>query len=672
MNRKFEAAANRAQALLEEAGIHLTLGGEPTFVPIDPVGAEWNFTAVGPTKLDYAKKMAAVLVKTAMPGALQVLAPGKLYPGEVNPRWVVRLIARKHGGPFWNVDRTTSAEPTLIDLETAVAALGSSLKMQRRWMSFRDPNAPLPIFALPLDYTQEEGWKTAVWPMKALERVALAAPGPAGLRLPLQLLPEDALRRALTLEIRDGELRIFLPPLPMEGFESLVALIENICTTEVRCPVAFDGYVPPDLKGEWVILGLAADPGVLEINIPACRSLQEYAGWIGTVNAAAQQCGLRPWKEVPGDAPVGSGGGNHLLWGGATIEENPFFTRPAWLVSILRYFQHHPCLAYLFTGHYVGSASQAPRTDESARDLYDLEMAYRFLESLPEGDHRVNINETLRHLHTDVTGNSHRAEASFDKFWNPASPAGCLGLIEFRAIETVPHAEWTAAIALLWSSIAARCAKVPFTKPLKNFGMQLKDRYFLPSVLWGDLTDIFADLEKTAGIQLDTDVYRALWEWKFPLLLSVGRGGARLSIRRAHESWPLLCETPVEGGSTSRFVDTSMRRLEFAATEAFLADRRIYVAEREVCLQPVHGDLHLAGLRYRHSNLYPSLHPGIPVQLPLALEIRNAQNRRISVHELTPTQETFAPADPIKGSVATLPPCKPGRTGDMTYDLRIL
>ncbi len=52
------------------------------------------------------------------------------------------------------------------------------------------------------------------------------------------------------------------------------------------------------------------------------------------------------------------------------------------------------------------------------------------------------INETLRHLQTDVTGNSHRSEMSFDKFWNTSWPPGALGLIEFRAIESLPRADW--------------------------------------------------------------------------------------------------------------------------------------------------------------------------------------------------------------------------------------
>ncbi len=256
------------------------------------------------------------------------------------------------------------------------------------------------------------------------------------------------------------------------------------------------GYVPPDEQKRWTTLGLAADPGVLEINLPACEGWSEYDSWLGKVTDACEATGLRSWKESLWDFPQGSGGGNHFLWGGPSLDEHPFFTRPAWLAAVLRFWQHHPSLAYLFTGCYVGASSQAPRPDESARDLYDINMAYTFLETLPPGDHRELINETLRHLQTDVTGNAHRSEISFDKFWNPSWPAGALGLIEFRAIESLPRADWMSAIPLLWTCIAAHLLEAKAPAELKRFGPKLHDEYFLPSRLLADLDDILAELKK--------------------------------------------------------------------------------------------------------------------------------------------------------------------------------
>ncbi len=132
-------------------------------------------------------------------------------------------------------------------------------------------------------------------------------------------------------------------------------------------------------------------------------------------------------------------------------------------------------------------SSQAPRPDESARDHYDLEMAYRHLESLDAGeDHRYMISETLRHLHIDLSGNTHRSEISFDKFWNLEWETGCRGLIEFRAIETLPHPEWMSAVALLWTCLIATLFEPRRVHPLAVHGTRLHDYYFLPSGLWKD------------------------------------------------------------------------------------------------------------------------------------------------------------------------------------------
>ncbi|MBV9128077.1 MAG: transglutaminase family protein, partial [Verrucomicrobia bacterium] len=83
-----QRVAARIEARLRAAGVKLTLGGEPTYVPEKPEGAEWQFVAVGPTKLRYAYALAKALVADALPGAVTIFSPGKSYPGEVNPRWV--------------------------------------------------------------------------------------------------------------------------------------------------------------------------------------------------------------------------------------------------------------------------------------------------------------------------------------------------------------------------------------------------------------------------------------------------------------------------------------------------------------------------------------------------------------------------------------------------------
>ena len=620
------ATAAVLEARLDAAGIALTMGGEPTLVPDDPQGAEWSVAADGPTKLRYARALAAELQRIAWPGSTLIYCPGKRYDGEVNPRWALRLITGPQERPLvaWPQDQTTSGaaavarEPLpLPSPEQALALLqhlGEGLGLAVQPLPLRDPLEPgRRVWAVPLS-CEEDRWQTVTWPLAEELRELIPAHGPAGLRLPLQHFPEHALRQVLTLELDSEGWGLFLPPLSREPLEQLLRLLA--AASAGWCKPELSGVLPYDTADHWQVLGLTADPGVLEINLPVCPSWQAYASWIERLEQAGAAVGLRSWKQV-GDRIEGTGGGNHLLWGGPSLESNPFFSRPAWLVGILRYWQHHPSLAYLFSGRSVGPASQAPRPDEGSAALLDLELAHRTLEGLPAGDQRVPIGETLRHLHADRSGNTHRSEISLDKFWNPAWTAGCQGLLEFRALESLPHHQWTSAVALLWRALAVRLLD-PAKRPeaLKPWGEALSDRAMLPSELWADLEAVLAELAAD-GLPLDPAPFRAIWAWRFPVLLHWRDGDAELTIRQALEPWPLLCDTPVEGGSTSRFVDSSLRRFELITSPAFRRRYRLQLQGRQL---PLPGEGPRA-VRFRQEALFPCLHPCLPNQVPLRLDL---------------------------------------------------
>ncbi len=679
------AVAVEAERRLSGEGIRLTLGGEPTVVPLEPDGAEWSVAADGPTKLAYARRLAEELQRRAWPGSTLLFCPGKRYDGEVNPRWALRLLTGPGGRPLvgWPQDRVSGAAEALPakQAKAFLKRIGAALGCRFRPLRLRDPRDPgNRVWAVPLCHrapSEDEpeapvGWQAASWPLAKSLRELLPALGPAGLRLPLQHFPEGVLRQVLTLEISSTGWNLFLPPLAREPLEELLTLIAAASAGWSRPDLS--GVLPVDLEGRWQVLGLTADPGVLEINLPVCHGWADYAGWIHLLAEASDAVGLRSWKQQ-GDQQEPTGGGNHLLWGGPSLEQNPFFSRPAWLVGILRFWQRHPSLSYLFSNRSVGSASQAPRLDEGSASALDLQLAHRAIEQLPEGDQRQLISETLRHLHADRSGNTHRSEISFDKFWNPAWSSGCQGLIEFRAIESLPDPGWTAAIALLWSALAAHLLN-PAHRParLEVFGERLHDTCQLPAFLWDDLCEVL-DLLASDGLALQPECFRAIWDWRFPLLLRWEHEGAQLEIRRALEPWPLLCDVPVEGGNTSRFVDSSLQRLELKANTRLLQTCRLWLNGRPLPL----GDGWL-GLRYRHSRLYPSLHPCLDPHLPLrlAIEAPGAPLARFCLGAERGRFEAVAPsaveageAEPLTlwcGDGAPWPAPPPGRR---TLDLRL-
>lgn len=609
------AAGAAAQGQFDQAGFALTLGGEPTYVPLNPQGLEWNIAANGPTKLSYAYALAAQIKKQELPSSICLFCPGKHYPGETNPRWALRLVCKRDRAALvnWPEDGPLTIKPSLL-----LKAVGKNLGIKLEPIKFKDPLDPnREVWAVPLS-DHNKHWATAPWPLKKKERLLGSSDGPPGLRLPLQNLPENVPLQLLTLHCSAESWGLFLPPLAQNSFEELLQSIAYLLNENQLAAPQLSGVLPIDLEASWTVLGITADPGVLEINLPVCESWLVYSEWLLALEKATKKVKLRSWRETSKGQSSGSGGGNHLLWGGPTLESNPLFQHPGWVAAVLRFWQANPCLAYLFVADPVGAASQAPRSDEIGAPLQDLKMALIALEQLPAGDQRQQIGETMRHLQVDRSGNPHRSEISFDKFWNPGSLAGCQGLIEFRAIESMPKAEWMAAVALLWSCIGALLLEPQNrNKGLIDHKEKLHDQYLLPSFLWSNLEEILLQLSG-AGFKLEEAIYREIWQWRFPVVLHWQRGEAELVLRKALEPWPLLSDVPELGAVTSRFVDSSLQRLEICTNAEFRNSYKLNLQGRALDLKkPV------IGVRFRQCRLFPCLHPSLPAQWPLCLDIRN-------------------------------------------------
>jgi uncharacterized protein (DUF2126 family)/transglutaminase-like putative cysteine protease len=653
-----ESTIDRVAEMIEDAlrveSVELTMGGEPTFVPDVASSPEWTYAAVGPTKLGFAYAFAEQIVENLWPNAVVIYAPGKLYPGEVDPRWALQVVQPPD---FYRTSEKTQS-PIGSTTENLAQHLASKLGVMPAWHRVLDPLDPeRRAWVLPLDWIDSH-WRTQWWNESQSVTLTLAN-GPIGLRLPMEQLPSEALHRALVLEFSSDGVGVFLPPLLTAQFDYLLRLISELVSADVR--ISWACYLPVDLPATWTRFGLSADPGVLELNLPACSTWAEYRDWLTSLSALATRVGLHSSRQ--GELATGTGGGNHLLFGGRQLATNPFFTRPRWIASIARYWQHHPALAYLFSGSYAGKCAQAPRPDESGHALLDLELAYRQLEALPPGDRRQEIYETIRHLHTDCVGNAHRSELSFDKFWGP--PGLQWGLLEFRALESLPSAEWAAAIALLWRTLLTYLLQQPFSAPLKDWGPSLHDRYLLPTALWADLTSVLTDLAQ-AGFALEPGVFREIWNWRFPTLLSAHG----LISRRALEPWPILWDTPVEGGTTSRFVDVSISRLEFQSSAETLESTTVFANGRELTFRSVPPRDLIAGLRFRASAFYPALHPNLPIQMPLRVSLRDRETHAPrGDFVLTTDADRFEPGPTQAFPRGKL--CEAAIPGLFTYDLRI-
>lgn len=516
-----------------------------------------------------------------------------------------------------------------------------------------------------LPITTEDDWTSAAWRFRRGRLVLSAGSSAVGLRLPLDSIawsdpepagepsyfeagppltagipqveivdPEGAATTALAFEARDGHVHVFLPPTTtLESYAGLLAVIEE-AAVETGCRLVLEGYAPPP-DARLTQLIVTPDPGVIEVNVQPTSTWDDLSALTFTLYEQARESRLATEKFDLDGLHTGTGGGNHITLGGSQPADSPLLRRPDLLSSLITYWQRHPSLSYLFSGRFIGPTSQAPRFDEGRPEaVYEMEIALQEVSRLTEAAKDAGeaplpwiVDRAFRHLLTDLTGNTHRAEFCIDKLYSPDSSRGRLGLLELRGFEMPPHPQLALVQALLVRSLVAMFWEKPLTAPLIRWGTRLHEDFLLPQGAAADIAEIVADLAGH-GIPFEQSWLDSFAEFRFPRIgmttLQGSAGPIELELRQAIEPWHVLGEEATAGG-TARYVDSSVERIQVKVSGIDLTRHLVTCESVPVPLTAtgVPGEYY-AGVRYRAWQPWSALHPTIEVHAPLVFDVIDA------------------------------------------------
>ncbi len=624
-----------------QIGLHWRRDGEALWTDASLLADPWTAGAVD-VESDAARRVLAAIADGLGLPATQVRSAHE------DPLTKLAEAVQMPAGP--------AVEPG-DDLEFDTAASREAL-LARLEESIAEPST----YVLPLHRRDDDaGWASANWQLRRGRIVLVGGDSPAGLRLPLKSIswepppatfPADPLASAaealvaeaeedeailegsanvmpttaMVAEVRSNNgtrlLHIFMPPTDaLEHFIDLVGRVEA-AAAETGCAVIIEGYGPPP-DARLHSMSITPDPGVIEVNVAPTASFAEQRAQLETLYEQARLARLSTESFDYDGTHGGTGGGNHITLGGITPADSPMLRRPDLLVSLLTYWQRHPALSYLFSGRFIGTTSQAPRADEGrAGALYEMEIAFAEIARLTASGVQSPwvTDRALRHLLTDITGNTHRAEFCIDKLYSPDSSRGRLGILELRGFEMPPHFQMAMVQSLLVRSLVARFWDEPLRAPLIRHDLNLHGRYLLPHFIIHDIADVAADL-RAHGIDFDTSWLDPFTEFRFPRVGTAVFDHVEIELRGAIEPWNTLGEESIASG-TARYVDSSVERLQ---VRTIGADRQRHIVTCNGYPVPMlvtdNPDIQVGGVRYRAWQPPSALHPTITVDTPLRFEL---------------------------------------------------
>ncbi len=522
-------------------------------------------------------------------------------------------------------------------------------------------------YVIPLEFNNVDGnWISHKWNFRRKKLYLIPGDSPIGYRLPIQSLAslkhypyqeDPALlreplpkrreleqirgaqpslsynidlpvqsRTAICVEPRNGNLRVFLPPIAtLEGWLDLIYQLER--TAEMTdLPIVIEGYEAP-FDPRINRFKITPDPGVIEVNMHPSSAFSDIVTKTKILYEEAALGRLTAEKFMIDGRHSGTGGGNHITVGGANVQDSPFLRKPSLLRSLVAYWQNHPGLSYLFSGMFIGPTSQSPRIDEARNDsLHELKIAFQQIDSSRFTPPWL-VDRLFRNILVDLTGNTHRTEISIDKLFDPGSLTGRLGLVEMRAFEMPPHFQMSVVQQAFVMAIISKFWETPYFGQPVNWSTDLHDRFMLPYFVYRDFKEVIKDLQISGYSFLEKD-FDPFFEFRFPQYGISYLDGMQIELRMALEPWHVLGEENTSQG-TSRGVDSAVERLQVKIT-GFHPDRYTLSCNGyEVPLQATGlVNEYVAGVRFKAWAPVLTLHPHLPAQPSLVFDVYDKWNDR--------------------------------------------